>query len=592
MFKLSAILYETSINRLVITSFIFVLLLPIGFFVYSLFQNSWQQVEQNILERHRLISTSLVEPFSLFISAKQQTVQAIGKELKQLQEKHTSHLSDHLNLVKRQLNTQEILDKQLRTSANIVALSYTRGPEKNLKKIVSTNKYISKAYWQPDYNTASFHAIYNNRGERSVKDSLSSAFKSTVTGKPVVLLRHRIYDENRYIIGTLFAEISLSNIDSMCSKINFGARGHCATIDHEGNLLSHPNKDWVQNIKNISGISVSKKMMAGESGTTEFYSPFLGADMVAGYSAIPSIGWGIMIPQPKTELTSVFDEIRSSILLWLLFGVLSAAVIAWKLADEITKPINLLMQKTHLISKTADTADLGEIPNNSPREIKKLWSEFSNLLKGLKHSHDEVDRLNKSLHVDVARATYELRQKNKKLYELSTLDYLTSLPNRRYFTDHLNKQLESDENQQIGVIFIDMDHFKSTNDTYGHEVGDAVLVHLGELLNQSIRKSDIAARLGGDEFVIFVDDANELVLAIIAEKIRQAAVNNPLMIQGHTVNLSLSLGTVSHMSNSAISAKDFFRLADQAMYASKGKGRNAITHYNTSTFNTLKTMAG
>lgn len=581
MMKLSASLYETSIYRLVTTSFIFVLLLPIGFFVYSLFQNSWQQVEQNILQRHHLISTSLVEPFSLYIKNKQQIMRAIGNELQRSDSVYKTDLGDKISHTKRLQNTQDILDKHHRTFGNIVALSYIKGPKNHIEQTVSTNKYIAKTHANLDYKNVHFHPIQNDNSSVSFQDYLSSAFNSAVTGQPVVLLRHYIFDNRKGFQGTLFAELSLSNLAAMCSKINFGIRGHCATVDHQGRVISHPNKEWMQDIKDLSGLSIVKKMMLGKSGTAEFYSPFLKEDMVAGFSAIPSLGWSIMIPQPKSELTNTFYDIRKNIIIWLLFGVLSAAVIAWKLTDEIIKPIQLLMCKTNQIARNKYLVDLGKIPENSPKEIKQLWHEFSALVSGLQRSNNEVKRLNKSLHKDIEKATHELREKNRKLYELSTLDCLTSLPNRRFFTNYLNQQLANQAIQNIGVIFIDVDHFKNTNDNFGHEVGDAVLIHLGKLLNNAIRQCDVAARLGGDEFVVYIDDANDLILTTIAEKIRQAAQEKPLLIDGNTVNLSLSLGTVSHLSNSDATARDFFRLADKAMYVSKGKGRNAITHYNT-----------
>ena len=544
-----------------------------------------------MLERHRLISTSLVEPFTLYINSKQQVVTAIANEVKEERNEYKAVLTDEIGQQIRLLTTQAILDKHLRTLGNIVALSYTSGIDNQLEKTVSTNKFISKNNWNLDYKEADFFRIKNN-GVPSRTDSLSSAFISTVTGKPVVLLRHFIFDDNRKLEATLFAEVSLKSIISMCSKVRFGITGHCTTVDHKGQIIAHPKQEWVQNIRNITHISTVRKMLAGISGIDEFYSKYFSTTMVVGFSAIPNLGWGIMVPQPKSELTSIFDNIRSSILLWLLFGVLSATIIAWKLAHEITKPIKLLMHKTGQLAKSQYLVDLGKIPENSPREIKQLWQEFSHLFTGLQNSHNEVKRLNTSLNKDIENATLELREKNKKLYELSTLDYLTELPNRRFFTNHLNEKLANNAVRQIGVIFIDVDHFKTTNDTLGHEVGDAVLIHLGKLMKSSIRKSDLAARLGGDEFVIYVDNADDEALATIAEKVRKAAQENPLFIKGQNVSLSLSLGTVSHSSDSDVSAKEFFRLADKAMYVSKNKGRNAITHYNTDCLVENESMAG
>ena len=579
MIRFGLTLQENSINRLVITSFIFVLLLPIGFFIYSLFQNSWHQVEQRMLEKHQLISTSLVEPLFLYINKKQESIRVISKEIQAAQAQHSPFLSHTLNKEKRVRNIQALLDKHLYTFSDFIALSYTDNLDSSAS-CVSTIQDTPNRDWAIDYKNADFRPIQNSQAQQSLSDSLSSAFISSVTDKPIVVLRHKIFDQLGNLTGTIHAEISLSNIATMCSKINFGVKGHCATVDNKGQLIAHPNKDWEQSLRSVSKLSIVQKMLAGETGTTEFYSPFLKEDMVAGFSAIPRLGWGVMIPQPKSEITSVFAEIRSSILLWLLFGIISAALIAWKLADEITTPIRLLMQRTNQMAKSQYLVDLGQLPKNSPKEIKQLWSEFSHLLSGLQKSHTEVERLNKSLNKDIESATEELRKKNRKLYELSNLDYLTTLPNRRFFTHFLTQKISSTLDQEIGVIFIDVDHFKSINDKLGHEIGDAALVHLANILKDSIRKEDIAARLGGDEFVVYIENASEFVISNTAEKIRQVAQSTPLYIQDQTIHLSLSLGTVRQIPHEHLSAKDFFRFADKAMYQSKEKGRNTVTHFS------------
>ncbi|RVU86034.1 diguanylate cyclase [Leucothrix sargassi] len=564
MTKLNFAPFENSINRLVITSFTFVLLLPIGFFIYSLFQNSWQQVEQRMLEKHQLISTSLVEPFFLFIDGKQKSVKAIGNEIN-----HAIKFDSNTSI-------QRLLDQHLEIFEDFTALSYTSANDDRYHSTLPAQKTL---HWVDVYQQANFRAIQDEQGNPSESDLLSSAFHSLVTNEPVVLLRHKIFNQQNQYVGTLDAEVSVSNIAAMCSKINFGVKGHCATVDHLGHVIAHPNKNWVKNIQDVSSVSVVKQMLAGESGTTEFYSPFLRAEMVVGFNSIPQLGWGVMIPQPKSELTSIFDEIRSSIMLWLLFGVLSAALIAWKLADEITRPIKSLMLMTNKVAKNKYLETLGDIPKNSPKEIQQLWLEFSKLVSGLQSAHNKAKKLNESLHKDIEKATSELRIKNRKLYELSNLDYLTSIPNRRYFTHYLDQKIKENTGDDIGVIFIDIDHFKKINDSLGHEVGDEALILLADILKKSIRTQDVVARLGGDEFVVYIENADQETIAAIAERIRKTAQDTPLTVDTRNINLSLSLGTVKQQAFAELTSKDFFRNADKAMYQSKEQGRNTITHY-------------
>ena len=562
--------FEKSISRLVIASFIIVLLLPIGFFINSLYQNSWDQAEQSMLEKHHLIASSLVEPLNFFIASRQQSLHMVGANIAQ------AFLDP--SVASRKMAVQAILDSHFRNFSDMVALSFALGSSSEVH-CVATNQLESDPNFKPNYDNVSVHPISSAVPEASEPDYLSVVFKSSVTQKPVVLLKYGVLSEDGKLLGTLFSEISLFNIAKMCSKINFGVKGHCAVVDNIGQVAAHPNKTWVNDIRDISKVSVVKRMMNGESGTTEFYSPALQTQMVAGFSAVPKLGWGIMIPQPKSELVHTFNTMRNNTLLWLLAGVLIAAWVASRLSVQIVSPIKELIVRTENLEHRRDSFNLGAIPQNSPKEIKKLWRTFSRLLSGLQASTKEVKRLNVSLSHDIEKATEALLAKNKELYEVSILDHLTSLPNRRYFSNHLDELLSRKTRESIGVIFIDVDHFKSINDRYGHEIGDAALIHLAAIFKRAVRKEDVLARLGGDEFVIYIHSADQKTLSRIAESIRHLTQTTPLKTPDGELNLTLSIGTVHHISDGKMAVKDFFRLADQAMYASKTDGRNKVTHY-------------
>lgn len=562
--------FEKSISRLVTVSFIIVLLLPIGFFINSLYQNSWDQAEQSMLEKHHLIASSLVEPLNFFIASRQQSLHMVGANI-------VHALSDPA-VIDSEEAVQTILDSHFRNFSDMVALSFAPGSDTKIH-CVATNQVGVNRQTTPNYDNVPVHPISSVVPEASEPDYLSAVFKSSVTQKPVVLLKYGVLTEDGKLLGTLFSEISLFNIANMCSKINFGVKGHCAVVDNIGQVLAHPNKQWVNDIRDISMVSIVQRMMLGESGTTEFYSPALKADMVAGFSAIPKLGWGVMIPQPKSELVNTFNTVRNNTLLWLLAGVVIASWVAWRLSVLIVNPIKELIARTENLEHRRDSFNLGAIPPNSPKEIKKLWRTFSRLLSGLQASTKEVKRLNVSLSHDIEKATEALRAKNKELYEVSILDHLTSLPNRRYFSNHLDEVLSRKTRESIGVIFIDVDHFKSINDQYGHETGDAALIHLATILKSAVRKEDVLARLGGDEFVIYIHSADQKTLSRIAESIRSLTQATPLNTPNGELSLTLSIGTVHHLSDGKMAVKDFFRLADQAMYRSKSNGRNKVTHY-------------
>ncbi len=571
--------FERSIKRLVMASFMLVLLLPIGFFVYSLFQNSWQQVEQRMVEKHHLISEALVEPFSLFFSTRQEALKTLGQELLSLGEADEfSAAFDRLQTEIKELKVQRVLDKHLNSFGNFVALSYTSDPDGAVECIARIG-VEHNGLQKPDYSTLSLFELPALDENKPGRDFLSPVFKSALSNKPVILMKHHILDKNQQSRGAVYAEISLAQIGEMCSQITFGVLGHCAVVDNTGHVVAHPNKDWVKAIRDLSQVSIVQKMLAGASGTTEFYSPFLKADMVAGFSPIPALGWGVMIPQPKAELTQMLDDARFHTMAWLLFGVAIALITAAFLTRKITQPINLLTRLTHKPDGNYGSVDLGEAPSNTPAEIKQLWGAFSNLLSGLQSSHAEVQRLNASLQEDIELATAELREKNRQLYETSTQDYLTSLSNRRHFTEYLNDVLKREVGKDIGIIMIDVDKFKQLNDHYGHEAGDLALKHLSFILKKSTRPGDLVARLGGDEFIVYVHQSSQKALAKCAERIRHNAEQDQLVVHGQVLPLTLSIGTVLQYNSGSLSLKELFRFADRAMYASKSAGRNQVSSY-------------
>lgn len=556
-------------------SFVFVLLLPVLFFVHSLFQNSWHQVEQKMLEKHQLISKSLIEPFTLFVSTRQHSLLALGQELNQL----SNDVSVLINPEKKEKYIQHILDRHQKSFGSFVALSYSSKYDSNVDCISTTDSSNSELE-KPNYSQLTLTKLPPIPGGIIAQDMLSPAFKSTISNKPVVLIRHEILNKHSIVDGIIYAEVSLDQISSICSKINFGKLGHCAIVDQTGHVVAHPKKDWVLEVKDLSKVSVVQKMLAGESGTTEFFSPALKADMVAGFSAIPALGWGVMIPQPKSELTKTLGSFRLNTLVWLAFGVLVALLVSGLLTRKITRPIQLLIKRTGMSESDPDMVSLGEAPRGTPAEINQLWASFSALLAGLQDSNKEIKRLNKSLQQDIDLATTELREMNKHLYKTSTQDYLTSLSNRRHFTHYLNEVLSNNLGESIGIIVIDIDKFKHINDHFGHEAGDIALVNLTKILKKNVRPQDLLARLGGDEFIVYVSNPTEEMIATLAEKIRSSMEHSTLQLSNQSLRLTLSIGTVVQQNNGELSTQALLRFADQAMYHSKTSGRNQVSAHN------------
>jgi diguanylate cyclase (GGDEF)-like protein/PAS domain S-box-containing protein len=173
-----------------------------------------------------------------------------------------------------------------------------------------------------------------------------------------------------------------------------------------------------------------------------------------------------------------------------------------------------------------------------------------------------------------------IRQAEQELHYLAQYDGLTSLPNRLLATDRLNRAIERSEPQgaMVACLFLDIDDFKTINDTLGHAAGDQVILIASTRIKAVTDRADTISRLGGDEFLVIREGIqNEAAAANLAQKIIQE-LQRPFYIIGHEMTISASIG-ISLYPSHANSPQDLIRLADTAMYAAKDKGRRTHAFY-------------
>lgn len=196
---------------------------------------------------------------------------------------------------------------------------------------------------------------------------------------------------------------------------------------------------------------------------------------------------------------------------------------------------------------------------------------------------DEIDLLSDSiwkLTNKLESMQISLNEKNKELTDLAFSDPLTKLPNRAAFYSTLERHLAKMKStgNYLGLLFIDIDKFKSINDTFGHQVGDQVLVHLANESQRVLRSTDQIFRLAGDEFVVIVPDApSQGSLEAIANKLL-STLNNEKSIRGQTIAVSISIGGVITKEGKT-SEDQLLTKADEAMYQSKHSGRGCYTFF-------------
>lgn len=181
----------------------------------------------------------------------------------------------------------------------------------------------------------------------------------------------------------------------------------------------------------------------------------------------------------------------------------------------------------------------------------------------------------------IRRKKYQdaLKSNYQQTISRSITDGLTGLYNRHYLNNHLDNLVRQslNNNKPMSLIILDMDHFKSVNDTYGHDIGDQVLKQFADIVIKSIRSSDLAARFGGEEFVVLMPETDSQQAKEAAERIRKTLETTPLKIthEAGQISKTVSVG-VSFMNDMGDTGQAMLKRADEALYKAKHSGRNRV----------------
>lgn len=192
---------------------------------------------------------------------------------------------------------------------------------------------------------------------------------------------------------------------------------------------------------------------------------------------------------------------------------------------------------------------------------------------------DELGNVSKLLFV--TRDITDRKQSEELIHHLAYHDALTDLPNRRMYTQHLSREIMQAKRFQsnLAVLFLDLDRFKDVNDSFGHDVGDLLLVEAANRLKACLRPTDVVARLGGDEFTVLLSQlADREEAAALANQIMEA-LQRPFILQDHSFNVSCSIGIALYPQDGD-NADDLLKRADTALYTVKSRGKNGYDFFD------------
>ena len=166
----------------------------------------------------------------------------------------------------------------------------------------------------------------------------------------------------------------------------------------------------------------------------------------------------------------------------------------------------------------------------------------------------------------------------EEIYRAMVTDGLTQVANKRALDDFLDKEVARARRHQrsLALLMLDLDHFKSVNDQYGHLTGDVVLKELAALIRPRIRREELFARYGGEEFVIVLPETDHARAREFAEVIRKMVEAKVVSFEGHDIRITISIGVAEYDPTVHATPEDLIRAADQNLYEAKNRGRNCV----------------
>lgn len=370
-----------------------------------------------------------------------------------------------------------------------------------------------------------------------------------ITGRKIIFISYPVFNGAGEYIGLVGGTIYIEydNIFHTLLGEHFYHDGsYVYVVDEEGTIIYHQNPDRIGD--NVTSNPAVERLMDGKSGADKLTNT-KGVEMLAGYSSVALSKWGIVSQRPlDVTLAPSADLVKKVALISMPF-VLLALVIILVIASFITKPL----QQMALLSMN----DQERVKIDELHKVKSWYFEARILKESLEHA-------------------FTLLQSRINHYQTqSTTDALTGLMNRRSMDETLIRWTA--EGRAYAVLLVDLDHFKSVNDTYGHAVGDEVLKYLANSMRMHSRPQDICCRYGGEEFVVLFPETTESEAFTIAENLREflQKTDSPC---GRPVTMS---GGIAAYPLAGDSPHIIIERADQTLYKAKHSGRNQVKMYST-----------
>jgi diguanylate cyclase (GGDEF)-like protein len=413
------------------------------------------------------------------------------------------------------------------------------------------------------------------RGDIYLSDITINHEKGAHSGlnKPTVTVSTPVFSHNGKRLGLIVINIDLNEL-SRFLKSNLPSNYQLYLSNQSGDFLIHPDATQTFGFDRGKRILIQDSfrsvlsLIHGKGTNVVMNIPAEAQKQGGQVAAFVRLPFGdtiekrfviLGLSEPLDHITREAASLSRETI-QIIFAFSSLALILSALVSRIvTGPLNVMVGAINRFSKDQVISTLPLTRNDELGVLSRSFHDMQTLIM---------------VHLS------ELNESRKALDHLARHDTLTGLPNRRMFFDRLEHALANSRRsgKQLAVLFVDIDHFKEINDTFGHAVGDSVLISVAILLKSSVREVDTVARLGGDEFVILLDtiDDPQHVTAIVRKL--HNLFQHVMHINGHELTVYASMG-VGIFPGDGKDAEELMQNADHAMYNSKKEGRNTFSFH-------------
>lgn len=280
-----------------------------------------------------------------------------------------------------------------------------------------------------------------------------------------------------------------------------------------------------------------------------------GYAMEDGYGDYEGLGWHVIVRQPEEIAYNGVNNLERFMWVISIISIIGFALIGWAIADQIAKPLRTI------------TVAAKEIGRGSQREMP--------VVQGIRDVED--------LSLSIRNMVQTITTTQSRLIHMESLahqDTLTSLPNRIALYEKMEESIAGSKEPWI-ILFMDLDGFKAINDVYGHKAGDQVLITVANRLKHFAKENQFVSRLGGDEFVFLMKVESEHIQAHGQACMNEiiALIQKPIALNDQSVSIGCSIGAAVYPTDSDHPI-EAMHLADEALYASKEKGKGIGTFYS------------